>query len=115
MDKDYELLKKRVVAESLEKKMRKENKQYRKKTKRKSKIFNVLLIIIILIIGACAGAFLVANDLIDNIDNEKSSESSGDYVPDNIENIFIETFNLENNGNFITEFKDFLKKLLGRQ
>lgn len=95
--------------------MRKENKQYRKKTKHKSKIFNVLLIIVILILGACTGAFLVANDLIDNIDNDKSSENSGDYVPDNIENIFIETFNLENNGNFITEFKDFLKKLLGRE
>lgn len=94
--------------------MRRE-KQYRKKTKHKSKIFNFLLIIVILILGAFTGAFLVANDLIDNIDNDKSSENNGDYVPDNIENIFIETFNLENNGNFINEFKDFLKKLLGRQ
>ncbi|MGL6298750.1 MAG: hypothetical protein ACRC1M_06225 [Methanobacteriaceae archaeon] len=93
--------------------MRKENKQYMKKTKHKSKIFNVLLIIIILILGAFAGAFLVANDLIDNIDNERSSENNGDYVPDNIENIFIETFNLDEN--FIIEFKDFLKKLLGRE
>jgi cytoskeletal protein RodZ len=115
MVKDYKLLKERVVAESLEKKRRKENKQYRKKTKRKTNIFNVLLIIIILIFGACIGGFLVANDLIDNIDNEKSSENNGDYVPDNIENVFIEIFNLDNNGNFITEFKDLLKKLLGRE
>lgn len=84
-----------------------------KKTNRKGKIFNVLLIIIILIIGAFAGAFLVANDLIDNIDNERSSENNGDYIPDNIKNIFIEIFNLDEN--FIIKFKDFLKKLLGRE
>jgi uncharacterized UPF0160 family protein len=66
-------------------------------------------------LGACIGAFLLANDLIDNIDNEISSGNNGDYVSDNIENKFIEIFNLEDNGNFIAEFKDFLKKLLGRE
>ena len=114
MVEDYELFKKRVVAERLEKKMRKENKQYRKKTNHKSKIFNVLLIIIILIIGACVGALLVANELIHKIDNEKSSENHRDYVPDSIENRIIEIFHLDNNGDLIIEFKDFLKKLLGR-
>ncbi|MDR0900769.1 MAG: hypothetical protein LBM26_03825, partial [Methanobrevibacter sp.] len=77
---DYKSFKERVVAESLDRKMREENKQYRKKTKRKSNIFNVLLIIIILMLGACIGAFLLANDLIDNIDNEISSGNNGDYV-----------------------------------
>jgi hypothetical protein len=115
MVKDYKLFKERVVAESLEKKRKNEKKQYRKKTNLKTKIFNALLIIILLIICACIGVFLIANDLADNINNEKSSENNGDYVSDNIENKFIEIFNLENNGNFITEFKDFLKKLLGRE